>query len=383
MLFINPHRSDFVYDSPAYSIINRKSLKKYRYLNTFFSQNETEFYFITSSINRLLRFIKFSYLDSLFLKLEQSYFRRLNKLENNVFNFSNRDYYDVSFGFGFAIRDLNKSQFEHIVKISGTLIIHLSHYHLFADKLNYWSSFNNVVFCADADLSNNYFYQFYVNKTTPFFVLSYTIDNNKYKSYSNFDSRELGVISTGTFHEFEKMYSINSLRNNIISGIWGYLTIHPERRILYQYQNKLHYLHSFNSSMGKVSFLNLIKKNNSVNQTKYFSFDIVETFNKYKFSFIGEESVTGLPAIGVYESILCGCIPIINDYCYNGTPLQYSSVPLRYNNINHLVFLISNLKVQSNLYKFDEVDFNDLRNSVATFFSDDYQISLLNQFLKN
>lgn len=383
VLFVNPHRSDFVYDSPAYSIINRKSLKKYRYLNTFFTENKTEFYFITSSLNRFLGSIKFRIFDFLFLKLERWYFLKINKLGNNKFGFSNSNFYDASISFGFAIRDLEKSQFERLVKISGTLIIHLSHYHLFADKLNYWSSFNNVVFCADSDISNNYFYKFYVSNKIPFFILSYTIDAGRYKTSINFDNRELGVVSTGTFHEFDKMYSLKSLRNNIISGFWGYLTIHPERRILYLYKEKLEYLHSFNSSMGKVSFANLIKKNNSVNQSKYFSFDIVKTFNKYKFSFVGEESVTGMPAIGVYESILCGCIPIINDYCYSGTPLQNSSVPIRYNNINHLINIINNLEEQLTSYTFDEEGFNDFRNSVASFFSDSYQINLLNKFLKN
>ena len=126
---------------------------------------------------------------------------------------------------------------------------------------------------------------------------------------------------------------------------------------------------------------NLFKKNNNINQKKYFSFDIVEKYNEYNYVFVGEESITGLPGIGVFEAILCGCRPIINDYCYKGTPLEKSKIPIIYNNMNNLFNIIKNF--DSTLYSKPNIldDIHDLRNDISIFYSEENQINLLKQFL--
>ena len=82
ILIINPHRSDFIFESFAYKILGRKSLKKYKYLQKFIFNNTTYFYFKTSSFYNYLRKIKFTFLDILFLKIEKKYFLKYNNLEN-------------------------------------------------------------------------------------------------------------------------------------------------------------------------------------------------------------------------------------------------------------------------------------------------------------
>ena len=377
ILFVNPHRSDFVYISPLYRLVNRKSLRKYKYLISFFESNDTEFLYSTSSFYRIIHNYFF---DFFILKLEQFFFNKINEIKNN-FRYTNSDIYDVVFCFGFAIRDVDDKEFKKIAVKGKKVIIHLSHYHLYAKKITFWSEFANVSFCADANITQSYFYKFYINNDNPFFVLSYTIDASRYLNKVDFDDRNPGIISTGTFHEFEKIYTLKYLKINLISSMFGFLSIHPERRIISIFRDKLPHVDCFNSSMGTISFRNIFRSQNSVNQSKYFSFDIVEKFNNYQFSFVGEESIVGLPAIGIFESIMCGCIPIINDFCYFGTPLEGAKIPIIYNNINHLISIIQDFKLVSSGYIFDKKEFENLRRDVVNFYSDAYQISSLNHFL--
>ena len=381
VLFVNPHRSDFVYNSPVYSLIKRKNLKKYQYLDLFFKHHETDFYFATSSLFRLLSFLKLKIVDILFLRIENKLFHNYNDVNNRTTIFKNKSQYDITFCFGFSIRDLTYQQILDLSNKSKILIIHLSHYHLYAHKLEEWSKCDNVSFCADTNITSTYFYNYFLNKKIPFFILSYSINSEKFKSIIDFQNRVSKIISTGTFHEFEKMYTISQLKNNSISNIFGFLTIHPERRILHYFKNKLNNIVIYNNSMGKINILEIFKKNNSVNQAKYFSFDIVELYNKHKYAFVGEESISGLPAIGIFEAIMCGCVPIINDFSYAGTPLVKSRLPIVYRNINHLFDIIKNFENTLLKLNYSDEELNEFKEEVKYFFSESNQIELLNKFI--
>ncbi len=381
VLFVNPHRSDFVYNSPVYSLIKRKNLKKYQYLDHFFTQNETDFYFATSSLFRILSFLKLKILDILVLRVEKMFFHKYNDFSNRTIIFKNKSQYDVTFCFGFSIRDLTYNQIIDLANKSKILIIHLSHYHLYAQKLKEWSKCDNVSFCADTNITDTYFYNYFLNRKVSFFILSYTINSEKFKSVINFQNRDSKIISTGTFHEFEKMYTISQLKNISISNIFGFLTIHPERRILHYFRNKLINIVIYNNSMGKIHLLKIFKKNNTVNQAKYFSFDIVELYNKHKYAFIGEESISGLPGIGIFEAVMCGCVPIINDFSYIGTPLENSRLPIVYRNMNHLFHIIKNFDHTLLNLNYSDQELIEFKKEVTYFFSESNQIDLLNKFI--
>ena len=185
VLFINPHKSDFVYESVSYNLINRKSLKKYNYLNNFFLQNNTEVLFTSSSFKTFLNKLFLQILDPLFLLYEKKRFLKLNR---NCINF---DYinkknviekkYDLIFCFGFSIRDLSYNELASYTENCKNLIIHLSHYHLYANKLKDWSQIPNITFCADVDIREFYFYKYFIKLTPKFFVLSFCI-NSKFKN---------------------------------------------------------------------------------------------------------------------------------------------------------------------------------------------------------
>jgi len=379
ILIINPHRSDFIFDSVAYKLLGRRSLKKYKYIQKFIFNNTTFFYFETSSFYNFLRKLRLTFLDIFFLKFEIKYFLRINKLENiKIFKKKNNTKFDVVYCFGFSIRTMKFNDLKLLAKNSKSFIIHLSHYHLYADKINEWSKLDNVKFCSDTNLTNNYFYNYFLDTKPKHFILSYIIDN-KYVQTTNWDERINKIISTGTFHEFEKIFKKKELSTSLISGYFNSLSLHPERRIVNLYSHKIKHLDSFNSSMGDTSIFNKISK---INQKNYFKNDIVALYNKYKYAFVGEESIIGIPGIGIFEAILCGCLPIINKSMYNGTPLENSNLALNYNNINELINILIDFKPNFSI-TFHINDFKVLQNEIRMFFSEKYQLEQLYKNLSN
>lgn len=377
ILFLNPHRSDFIFESVAYNKIGRKSLKKYSYLSKFIDENNTNFLCLNSSLYYHLRKLNLQFFDKIFLFLELRLFKKNNQIKQKILtDIVKSEKYDLIFCFGFSIRDVSTKYIKDLSLISNNVIIHLSHYHVFLEKISEWSDISNVTFCADSDIRNNFVYSYFVRKPIQFFILSFTI-NEKFKCIKNFQDRENKVISTGTFHEFENFLTKSDIQKNVISGLFGYLTLHTERRILSKFKEKIPNLVSLNSSMETVNILSLIKKRNKVNQTTYFAKDIVSLYNDYKFAFVGED-IPGLPGIGIFEAVACGCIPIINKNCYIGTPLEKQEVSINYNNINDLLNIIKNL---NNITEINYDSLEKLKQEVVLFYSDEYQLSLLNDNL--
>lgn len=377
ILYLNPHKSDFVFKSVAYNLIKRKNLQKYKYIHDFLKMHETTFLYTSSSFQNFLNKYNLNFIDSLFLYFEKIKFIKINKL-NNFYHTNNisKESYDFIFTFGFSIRDLDISQIKYFANKCNFLIIHLSHYHLFAHKLTEWTDINNLVLCADVDLRDYYFYKYFVKTNPKYFVLSFTIND---KFYNKNIDRENKVISTGTFHEYEKLFSPSELQKDVVSNIFGSLTLHSERRIIYNFRNQLPKLFTLNSSMGTLKISSFLKFKPNINQKSYFNHDIVTLYNSYNYAFVGED-IAGLPGIGIFESIACGCIPIINQKCYKGTPLEYSKTIINYNNINDLIEIIENIDDYSNLLG-KTSDLNNTRDEVIRFFSASYQIKLLEEAL--
>ena len=375
ILVINPNRSDFIYDSVAYKLLGRKNLKKYKYLQDFVLKNDSYFYFNKSSFHNILKSIKLNFIDYILLKIEVLLFYKINpNLNIPIISKRDLDSFDVVFCFGFAIRDIPYHDLEFISKQSKLFIIHLSHYHIFADKINSWSLLENVKFCSDTDITENIFFNYFTDKKINHFVLSYIIDK-KFCMINKWEDRNFKIISTGTFHQFEKFMSIKEIKESLISGIFNSLSLHPERRLIYAYSKKLKFLDCFNSPMGGIKFIGN-KKN--VSQKDYFKIDIVSLYNNYKFAFIGEESIIGVPGIGIYEAVLCGCIPIINNKYYLGTPLYNNNLTVRYDNVDELLSIIKNFD-KIKLPEFSNSEFINLINEVQFFFSEENQLNNLNR----
>lgn len=379
VLVLNPHRSDFIYKSVGYSFLRRKSLQKYAYLQLFFDSVQTDFICKTSSAFGVLKKFGFGWLDRLLVQFEKRNFARLNNVAENV-NFVDDcvDEYDVIFGFGFSIRDLSDQELKRYSTCCKRLIIHLSHYHLFAERLDVWAKFGNTVFCADADIRENIFYRFFVRRSPEFFVLSYVIED-RFRVIQDYSTRKNMVISTGTFHRFEEMWSRKRLKKHPLSGIFSVLSLHPERRVVNAYADKLPFVESRNGPMGSITLWSILWKSKKISQKGYFAVDIVKLYNEYKFAFVGEESVTGLPGIGILEAVACGCIPIINKRCYKSTPLENASQVIFYSSIHDLIEVMED--PDKHLMHIDWEESMRTSEQVKSFYSPDHQIKALNKFL--
>jgi len=381
ILFLNPHRSDFVYDSPLYSIIGRKSLKKYGYLSHFFECNSVEFRFLTSSFYARLNNMGLPSLDRLFLKIEKYLFHKKNQDLNINFSLPSSENYDLIIGFGFAIRDIQFVELEKISQRTNFFLIHLSHYHLYANLLNRWSGLANVIFCADSDIRNNFIFKYYVDNCPKFEVLSFIPNFNRFKVLNPGNVRIQKVISTGTFHKFECSERNDRLKNNLLVKPFGLLSLHPERRIIFSLSEKLELLNSYISELEPSNFFTFFLGRSKMSQKNYFKLDIVQLYNEHQFAFIGEE-ITGLPGIGIVEAALSGCIPIIKRSCYLGTPFENSAGVIYYDSLEDLIFILNDGKLIDQYV--NTTLSNELLNRVLKFYTAEFQIStILNLVSKN
>ena len=83
-------------------------------------------------------------------------------------------------------------------------------------------------------------------------------------------------------------------------------TYHPVRKLVYDNQHLLSgYITCAIAPFreGRIGFLRKL----DVKQKSYFSFDVVDFFNNNKYALVGEE-IYGLPGIGFFEAMACGCV---------------------------------------------------------------------------
>ena len=102
----------------------------------------------------------------------------------------------------------------------------------------------------------------------------------------------------------------------------GALSLHPLRRTIFENQeectNFLDVLVSpfFEPSSSKKIWKKFFPEKINASQKSYFAFNIVSKYNEYLFAVVGEEFFSGLPGIGAFEAMACGCILIGHPSCY-------------------------------------------------------------------
>ncbi len=226
-------------------------------------------------------------------------------------------------------------------------IAHLSHYFILTkEKSENLQQIKKLILAADSNITlNNYFQWFFHWYKKKILIIPFEVQD-RFKSKTDFFKRPNETLATGTVHNLAKEKPTYLYEDYI--SYTGMISYHPVRRFLYE--KKFDFIDTIISEWkGKQKFLNLKLIGSS--QKDYFSFDIVETYNKYKFVIVGEESV-GLPAVGAFEAMSCGCILIAVEDFYLGLNLEKYKDYYPYNGTeNGLIDAISKLRNNKDLCK--------------------------------
>jgi hypothetical protein len=150
---------------------------------------------------------------------------------------------------------------------------------------------------------------------------------DRFKCTKPYSERLPKAVATGTFHMLEldaEGHYFNAVRKFAQTN-----TVHPIRRLLFENKEKLKdtidcYCYPFYESnvTKKKWYEKFLPKKFQVKQSSYFSFNIVDKYNQYKYAIVGEEFYNGIPGIGAFEAMACGTVLIGHPDCYSGTGLQ-------------------------------------------------------------
>lgn len=135
----------------------------------------------------------------------------------------------------------------------------------------------------------------------------------RFKSIKPFAERENKLFTTGTVTYKDNPYFISVYGDPCVQPIRKMMKVHgPEYPELiystcsdYTEDAKTQQLPA-NANIFRRMWYSFYYKTHASQQKKYYSFDMVEMFNKYKMCLVGEE-ILGVPGIGAIEGMACGC----------------------------------------------------------------------------
>ncbi|HEU4904430.1 MAG TPA: glycosyltransferase [Flavisolibacter sp.] len=332
---LNPHISDFFGKPLAFVLLKRRALKKYSYLiDVPVAQGQKVNILVNGANSGLIP-------DSLFrrmplfmrrqwLRYEMQLWLKHNELKGKVnIHFSPSGIKDKSTLLFLCYRnfyfpnDLQKS-----CAAFSQVIGHLSHYYLHPGGYSRAvKDIPNLWLASDVDVSGNAFFRHFFPwyqkqvKVVPFAV------GDRFVPKVPFESRQPKAVATGTFHMIETETFNDQLHE--LKAFARTNTIHPLRRSIFENKEKLQDVIDcfcfpyFESEMKEKKWYHrFVPKRYKVTQASYFSFNIVDKYNEYRYAIVGEEFYNGIPGIGAFEAMACGTVLIGHPDCYQGTGLE-------------------------------------------------------------
>ena len=379
IVFYNPQVDDFLAEPPHFSFLKRRALKKYSYIfDGILSENKTIEIYVDFTLSSFIPERIFSKLPLVFRKIiakrELSKWIKDNNLINRVkINFKYDDSFENKILFAMSYKSMenyNKKRIKIINKFRKS-IFHLSHYFISTKaKSENLSLLKNVYLCGDSDITSNDYFKFYFQWYKREFLIIPFFVQDRFFSKKEFSEKKDLAIATGSFHnlyEEKPMYKYKDYLN-----FFNESTYHPIRKVLYENKNKIGNLIDVRVSPYRENLNNnfLIKvfKKYFVTQKKYFSFDIVEVYNEYKYVVVGEENI-GFPAIGAFEAMACGCVLIGQKEYYKGLGMEENKHFINYDGTKE--DLIHRLKLLSKKSEFLESLSNEAENYIKQYFLSD------------
>jgi len=214
-------------------------------------------------------------------------------------------------------------------------VIHLSHYIFnFEILVKNLHDLGVQMLCYESNLTKSRLFQRYAPQIREVVPIPFAVQDRFSYSKAPFERDRRCVATGGIDHfslnpsikEFFFEYSTNSF--NPMRGLLyenqemltPYLTVNMSRYKdnLKETQNYAITLESWCDTLrGTSSALKALKRDPS-----YYGTSFVDLFNSYQLSYVSEE-LTHAPALGFFESMACGAIPIgIDNFIYNDIGLQ-------------------------------------------------------------
>jgi hypothetical protein len=328
-ILYNPHVDDFIAEPIQFRILRRRALKKYGFLiDEYRSANRSIRVLIDGTTSGLIPENIFQSLPKfarhIISNIEYAIWKRLNGFGSEVtrvsapLNPGNEVLIAFSYKAATGKFELRKATFENYKAV----IFHLSHY--FVDtriKASNLKKIKNSYLAGDSDISkNDYFKKFFYWYEKPFLVLPFAV-GARFVNNMPWAVRDDKVIATGSFHRLS--LESPARRYADFRCETGLDTYHPVRKKIFESaENMSSYLECRISPYRNYSE-SAVQRWRSilcVSQKKYFSINIVDLYNKYKFAIVGEE-MSGFPALGSLEAMACGCVLLGQPDFYNGLGL--------------------------------------------------------------
>jgi len=196
-------------------------------------------------------------------------------------------------------------------KFKGRKILHFSHFFKIISAVSANIKDSGVVYgAAEADLTKSPFFKKYYPYIENIYLLPFALEE-RFKMVAPFEERANKCLAIGSLHDF----AITKHTKDYYE-YFGRNSLHKMRREIYDHSNDLRglidvkiymYGKERNHSNNRYTVLEeLIDFFSAGRQKSYFSFDIVNEYNKYQM-FISPEEDVGLPSINFIEGMACGC----------------------------------------------------------------------------
>jgi hypothetical protein len=328
---LNPHIIDFVAEPVLYKLAKRRPLKKYGYLISEAIKKYGSISILVDSgasgFIPMSIYVKLPYfLRLLFSKIEISWWKRRNNFTGEVKIFYKPTQMQDKKNLVFFTYKHYKNPLE-LAKTCAhfkNCIAHLSHYHNDTQlQSNALKQIENIHLAADVNIADNaYFKKYFDWYKKKIFILPFAVED-RFIEKGDWQLRKNKALSIGTFHFLEESFlSGKAPELKDFYETTKAKALHPLRRAIFEKKDTLtDHIDCMNSpyietKKGNSFWHMFAPKNMFAGQKKYFSFNIVDKFNEYKFAIVGEELITGLPGIGTFEALACGCIVIGDKSAY-------------------------------------------------------------------
>ena len=342
---LNPHISDFISKPLSSHLFKRRALKKYGYIIDEALANEGSVTVLANSaasgLVPMSIFKKLPYfLRYLITRFEIGRWKKINGFNDQVQVYYNADKLPDRK----ALVMLSYKNYQNPVPALVTcnafelVIAHISHYHLFTSQQSaFLSGIRNLVIAADSDISTTpYFREKFSWYERSVFILPFEI-TARFKRTKQVRERQVKILATGTFHFFDRMIENGDVSAEEFCKANNTGTMHPIRREIFEHKEEVSawmdpMVSPYNDGELRKSLLQRFFSTTFTSQKKYFSFDIVAGYNDHRFAVVGEEYFSGLPGIGSFEAMGCGCVLIGVPECYKGLGMEPGIHYLAHNN---------------------------------------------------